>query len=147
MLKVKLLEAGAKAPTVTNPGEDLGYDLYALHDIYIVPGTVHKVRTGIAVEAAYWIAAVVRSGLIIKDRSSMASKGVFTHGGVIDSGYRGEIVVLMSTVNKSSYRINAGDKIAQMIPVPVITDGEIVVVDELTDTSRGENGLGSSGSR
>jgi dUTP pyrophosphatase len=86
----------------------------------------------------------------------MASNGVFTHGGVIDAGYRGEIVVLMSAFAATQFvtagatyvgdpiKIEAGQKIAQMIPVPVLT-GEVVEVDALPPSSRGENGFGSSG--
>lgn len=171
-LKVKLLDPNAKAPTVAHPGEDLGYDLYALEDVVLVAGANPlKVRTGVAVAAykenvhtvlrsnPYDLAAKLREefvierepcGLLIRDRSSMASKGVLTHGGVIDAGYRGEIIVLMSFVDDThgyaGFAIKAGDKIAQAIPVPVLTR-EVEVVDELTSASRGERGFGSSGSR
>lgn len=141
-MKVKLLAAGAKAPTVAHPGEDIGYDLYALENCVLVPGVVQSVRTGISVDATdhYWKPC----GLFVKDRSSMASKGVFTHGGVIDAGYRGEIIVLLDYKAGEPYYITAGDKIAQMVPVPVLT-GEVKVVEDLTKASRGEKGFGSSG--
>jgi dUTP pyrophosphatase len=154
MLKVKILAEGAKAPTVAHPGEDLGYDLYALEEVILVPGMVSKVRTGVAVEAfekrprthyetrfdpPY---TVTPQGLLIRDRSSMASRGIFSHGGVIDAGYRGEIVVLLTSLGHCI--INAGDKISQMIPVPVLT-GDVVVVDDLAEASRGDRGFGSSG--
>lgn len=143
-LKVQLLEQRAKAPTVAHPGEDIGYDLYALEGFTIVPGTVKKVRTGVSVEATD--AEGKPLGLLIKDRSSMAANRVFTHGGVIDPGYRGEIIVLMSYNDGPGTLIGfqPGTKIAQMVPVPILT-GEVEVVDKLTTTSRGEGGFGSTG--
>jgi len=142
MLKVKLLD-GAKAPVCSRPREDLGYDIFALEDIVLLNKVTH-VRTGIFIEGNI---GDVPCGFIIKDRSSMAAKGIFTHGGVIDAGYRGEIVVLMSNINYNQlgdYQIKSGDKIAQLIPIPVWTD-DVIVQDELTETSRGDKGFGSSG--
>src|SRR5271156_2115644 len=107
-LSVKLLDESAKAPTVAHPGEDIGYDLYANQDHTLVPGQVHRVHTGVAVEGE---AGGLPGGFLVKDRSSMASKGVFTHGGVIDSAYRGQIVVLMTTLT-DAYAIRCGDRIA-----------------------------------
>lgn len=139
MLKVKKLDERAIVPTVSNPGEDLGYDLYALENTFISQGTPTKVRTGIA-------AHYEGHGLLIRDRSSMASKGIVVSGGVVDAGYRGEIVVLLTDrLGAEGYVVKAGDKIAQMIPLPVKTHGDIVVVDELPTSSRGDRGFGSSG--
>ncbi len=81
-LSVKLLNGSAKVPTVAHPGEDIGYDLYASQDHTLVPGHVHRVHTGVAVAG---MAGGMPVGFLVKDRSSMAAKGVFTHGGVIDS--------------------------------------------------------------
>lgn len=146
MLKVTKLDPAATLPTVAHPGEDIGYDLYALEDIFVIKGSVVKVRTGIAV-AAFKENSLFQNleplGLLIKDRSSMASKGVFTHGGVIDAGYRGEILVNLSTINLTPYMIVAGAKFAQMVPVPVLT-AEVVEVT-LPPGSRGEKGFGSTG--
>lgn len=144
-LKVKYLEPGALAPTVAHPGEDLGYDLYALDTVCLIPGKITKLRTGIAVEAIDPYGKPL--GLLIRDRSSMAAKGIFTHGGVIDAGYRGEIVVLMTAMGHEIYgakTINAGERIAQMIPVPILT-GSVNVFDELSRADRGDSGFGSSG--
>lgn len=157
MLQVKLLDPRAKAPTVAHPGEDLAYDLYALEDTVLLPGQVTKVRTGVALAAFHFpYESPAGMGLLIRDRSSMASKGIVTSGGVIDAGYRGEIIVLMTnhgdTVSEDEnrnlhwgYRIKAGDKIAQAIPTPVLT-GQVSVVDTLPEASRGDKGFGSSGS-
>ncbi len=139
-LTVKLLDESAKAPTVTHPGEDIGYDLYANQDHTLVPGQVHRVHTGVAVAGE---ASGVPVGFLVKDRSSMASKGVFTHGGVIDSTYRGEIMVLMTTLT-DIYEIRSGDRIAQLVPTPVLT-GTVSASSELAGGSRGSRGFGSSG--
>lgn len=153
-LNVKKLDPRAKLPTVATPGEDLGYDLYALEDVVLDPRVVTKVRTGIAVEAFihdYLTGDFDPAGLFIRDRSSIASQGIFTHGGVVDAGYRGEIIIVMTldalTVLGQPFTpaiIKAGAKVAQMIPVPVLT-GDVVEVVELSPAARGEKGFGSSG--
>lgn len=139
-LRVQLLDEAAKAPTVAHPGEDIGYDLYACRDQTLVPGHVQRVHTGIAVAGE---ADGQPLGFLVKDRSSMAAKGVFSHGGVIDSTYRGEIMVLMSSLSEV-YEIRAGDRIAQLVPTPVLT-GEVVMATELVAGARGGRGFGSSG--
>lgn len=178
MLKVKKLDPRAVLPSVAFAGEDIGYDIFALEDTVLKYGQVTKVRTGIAAQVApdnYKI----KFGLLIRDRSSMASKGIVTSGGVIDFGYTGEIVVLMtnwgdtttfyceskpiqvpiynlrpvqivpiditqSYENVKEYIIHSGDKIAQMIPIPVLT-GTVVEVEELGGGDRGDSGFGSTG--
>ncbi len=143
MLRVKLLESGAKAPVVAHPGEDLGYDVFALEDTVLwARGTV-KVRTGIAVEARH-PHSETPLGLLVRDRSSMAARGVATTGGVIDAGYRGEILVVMTNLSDTAVELKAGDKIAQMIPVPVLT-GAVELVENLEWSARAEKGFGSSG--
>jgi dUTP pyrophosphatase len=89
-------------------------------------------------------------GLLIRDRSSMASSGYAVTGGVIDAGYRGEIVVILTLTDKqledtNYFLIRKGQKIAQMIPLPVLTQGKVEVVEELSPAKRGENGFGSTG--
>jgi dUTP pyrophosphatase len=181
MLEVQLLETGAKAPTVAHAGEDLGYDVFALEDIVLPYGQVVAVRTGIAVAAYKPRYHEVRTGidnvhratlpdheplgLLIRDRSSMALKGVVTSGGVIDAGYRGEIKVLLTNWRGSvdhlallellritgpvpepnhPYVIGAGDKIAQMIPLEVLT-GTVYIKGQLGEAVRGVAGFGSTG--
>lgn len=143
MLRVKLLEAGAQAPKVAHPGEDLGYDVFALEAVTLDPRTTVKIRTGIAVEARDPKTGEPL-GLLVRDRSSMAARGLATTGGVIDAGYRGEILILMTNLGPATLEIAAGEKVAQMIPVPVRT-GAVTVVDTLEDSSRAEKGFGSSG--
>ena len=143
MLRVRLLEAGARIPVVAHPGEDLGYDLFALEDALLAPRATVKVRTGIAVEARH-PATGAPLGLLVRDRSSMAAKGIATTAGVIDAGYRGEILVLMTNLGQAPVELKAGEKIAQMIPVPVLT-GAVEQVASLEDSARAEKGFGSSG--
>jgi dUTP pyrophosphatase len=143
MLRVKLLEQSAKLPVVAHPGEDLGYDLFALEAATLAPRATVKVRTGIAVEARH-PATGAPLGLLVRDRSSMAARGIATTAGVIDAGYRGEILVLMTNLGEIAIELKAGEKIAQMIPVPVLT-GDVKAVENLEDSARAEKGFGSSG--
>jgi dUTP pyrophosphatase len=109
----------------------------------LAPRATARVRTGVAVEARH-PATGQPLGLLVRDRSSMAARGIATTAGVIDAGYRGEILILMTNLGEATLQIAAGDKIAQMIPVPVLT-GEVVTVDSLEDSARAEKGFGSSG--
>jgi len=143
MLRVKLLDPAARMPVVAHPGEDLGYDLFALDGALLAPSATVKVRTGIAVEARH-PGSGVPLGLLVRDRSSMAAKGIATTGGVIDAGYRGEILILMTNLGETAIELKAGEKIAQMIPVPVLT-GTIEAVASLEDSARAEKGFGSTG--
>jgi dUTP diphosphatase len=143
MLRVKILDPAARAPQVAHPGEDLGYDLFALEDAPLEPRMTVRVRTGIAVEARH-PATGIPLGLLVRDRSSMAARGIATTAGVIDAGYRGEILILMTNLGQTPVTLKAGEKIAQMIPVPVLT-GAVEVVDSLQESIRAEKGFGSSG--
>ena len=143
MLRVKLLEKNARTPEVAHPGEDLGYDLFALEGALLEPRTTVKMRTGIAVEARHPKTGAPL-GLLVRDRSSMAARGIATTAGVIDAGYRGEILVLMTNLGESAIELKTGEKIAQMIPVPVLT-GSVETVESLEESARAEKGFGSSG--
>ena len=141
MLRVKLLEAGARLPVVAHPGEDLGYDLFALEGVVLEPRATVRVRTGIAVEARHPETGAPL-GLLVRDRSSMAARGIATTAGVIDAGYRGEILVLMTNLGETAVELKAGEKIAQMIPVPVLT-GPVRGSGNVWKTRRGRRrGLG-----
>jgi len=143
MLRVKLLEAGARAPAVAHPGEDLGYDVFALETVVLGPRATVKVRTGIAVEARDPRTGTAL-GLLVRDRSSMAARGLATTGGVIDAGYRGEILIVMTNLGDAAVELKAGEKIAQMVPVPVLT-GRVELVETLEESVRAAKGFGSSG--
>ncbi len=163
MLKVRLLHPDAKPPTVAHAGSDLGFDLYALEDAVLRPGVIARLRTGIAIEGPEGY------GFILGDRSSMAAKGITYLGGRIDAGYRGEIIVCLMNVNQPqataslsrdahgtidgvtlewsdvSVPICRGDKVVQMSLFRADTGRTIVVVDELSESSRNAQGFGSSG--
>ena len=137
------MEKGARLPVVAHPGEDLGYDLFALEAMVLEPQATVRVRTGIAVEARH-PETDAELGLLVRDRSSMAARGIATTGGVIDAGYRGEILVLMTNLGAAAVELKAGEKIAQLIPVPVLT-GVVEKVEVLEDSARAAKGFGSSG--
>jgi dUTP pyrophosphatase len=138
MLKVKKLSPNAVLPTVAHPGEDIGYDLYSAEDINLPARGAAGVHTGIAIQF------VPTAGGIVKTRSGMAKKRLICNAGVIDAGYRGEIIVLMENLADEPYAIRKGDKIAQLLEHPFMA-GE-VVEDELSEATRGAKGFGSSGS-
>ena len=127
---------------------DAGYDICASEETYLfgrrdLKGASHRagVKTGLHVEIPDGYVGLIR------DRSSMANKVIYTHGGVIDSSYRGEIIVMLDNQNFSAYKILAGQKIAQMVIVPVLTleTEEVSSIDDLEETERGDNGFGSTG--
>ena len=139
-LKVKLLTNTAQLPVKAHTA-DLGYDIFADEDVSLKSGEYKFVSTGISIHCPNG-----KYGFIIKDRSSMAMKGLFTHAGAIDCGYTGEVKVLFHNVNTSMFRydIKKGDKIAQLIPTPVI-GFEVKKVEKLHETHRGNKGFGSTG--
>ena len=142
-LRVRRLQPQARVPAVAHAGEDLGYDVFALEAVLLAPHRTAKVRTGIAVEARHPETGAPL-GLLVRDRSSMAARGVATTGGVIDGGYRGEILIVMTNLGEEPVELKAGEKIAQMVPVPVLT-GQVEEVEELEASAREAKGFGSSG--
>ena len=143
MLRVKLLEDGARLPVVAHAGEDLGYDVFALEGAVLEPHRTVRVRTGISVEARHPETGTAL-GLLVRDRSSMASRGIATTAGVIDAGYRGEVQIVMTNLGLEPVELKAGEKIAQMVPVPVLT-GAVEQVESLEESARLGKGFGSSG--
>jgi dUTP pyrophosphatase len=139
MLKVKKLVSDAYLPKKGRIG-DAGWDLSSVEDIVIPPQSWKLVDTGLGI--------VVPDGTYgrIAPRSGVSTKGISVNAGVIDKTYRGNCKVLLvnhSTTN--SYVIGKGDRIAQLILEKIMDDCEIVEVDELDETIRGDNGFGSSG--
>jgi len=137
MLKVKRLSPDAILPTVAHPGEDIGYDLYSAAELTIPAHGAAGVPTGIAIEF------VPAAGGIVKTRSGLAKKRLMCNAGVIDAGYRGEIIVLMENLGDEPYVVRKGDKIAQLLEHPFLA-GEVMET-ELSDAARGAKGFGSSG--
>jgi len=144
LLKVKLLRAEAKSPTIAHPGEDLGYDIYAAEDVVFEARGAAVVPTGIAIEIVAHTGEPM--GALLRDKSSLAARRLITTAGVIDAGYRGEIKVVMENLSDAPARIAAGDKIANLIPYPVFTDN-VQVVQSLAESSRKAGGFGSSGTK
>ena len=140
-LKVRRLDAGARLPTRAYPG-DAGLDLYALHEHVLEPGERAQVGTGISVEIPDGQAGLVlpRSGLAARHGIALVNAP-----GLIDSGYRGEIrVLLLNTDRRERFTIAPGDRIAQLVLVRVETP-EVTEVDALALSERGAGGFGSSG--
>lgn len=135
--KLRALAIEFAAP---RPG-DAGYDLFSLEE-YLVPPRQHAlVETGLHLE--------IPAGHVglVKDRSSVALAGLHTLAGVIDSSYRGELKILLANLGQEDYRIRRGQKIAQLLVVPVYT-GAVEFVDSLdclSGSARGAGGFGSTG--
>ena len=87
---------------------------------------------------------LLRFGLLYRDKSSMAKKGITVSGGVIDYGYTGELLVMLTNHTGVPFAIYAGEKIVQMIPVPIYANSA-EWVDELGVSDRGDAGFGSTG--
>lgn len=141
-LRFKLLREGARLPSRANLG-DAGLDLYAAHAATVPPsGGRASIGTGLAVEVPPGHAGLVlpRSGLAAKRGVTLANAP-----GLIDSGYRGELRVLLLNADPDrSFEVQPGDRIAQLLLVPII-DAEPLAVDGLSASGRGEDGFGSSG--
>ena len=128
----------ATLPVKAHKG-DLGYDIFSDENKMIAPGERMLISTGISIMSSNG-----KYGFVIKDRSSMAVKGLFSHAGVIDAGYTGEIKVLLHNARTDEYKISKYDKIAQMIPTHVV-DFEVKDVEHHANTTRGDDGFGSTG--
>ena len=144
MTKVNIKKLNEKAVVPTYGSEfSAGADLYACIDdaITIEAGATVLVHTGIAMEIPTGYVGLVfaRSGLASKKGLAPANKV-----GVIDSDYRGEIMVALHNHSTEARVIEAGERIAQIALVPFLS-ADFNVVDELSDTDRGAGGFGSTG--
>ncbi|NTW45792.1 MAG: dUTP diphosphatase [Candidatus Moranbacteria bacterium] len=137
-LEIKRLHPDAVLPMRAHPG-DAGLDLYATEGSALGPGERRIVPTGVAI--------AIPEGYVglIMDRSGLAAKhGITNLGGVIDSGYRGEWKVIMLNTSDEPYEVASGERIAQMLVVPIALP-EVCEVSELDATIRGEGHFGSTG--
>ena len=141
-INIQKLHPRATVPTYGTSGS-AGADLYALLDepLKIESGATEKIRTGIAVEIPEGLAGMLyaRSSIACKQGLAPANKV-----GVIDSDYRGEIVVFLHNHSNEAQYINDGDRIAQLVLTPVWTP-EFNLCEELSSTIRGCGGFGSTG--
>jgi dUTP pyrophosphatase len=133
----KFLHENAQPPRWGKP-DDLALDLTAVEDGFVAPGGRVEIRTGISLEAS------PACGFLVKERSGHARRGLFCLGGVIDPGYRGEVVVLLANIGFREYSWKAGDRIAQIIPI-LHAPATACVADKLSESVRGESGFGSTG--
>ncbi len=140
-IKVRKITERAIIPRYAHPG-DAGMDLFSCESISLLPGERKLIATGIAM--------CIPEGYVglVWDKSGLAANhGLKTMAGVIDAGYRGEIKVLVHNLSGGAYAVEAGSKIAQLLIQPVERGeiAEISGVQELGETSRGDQGFGSSG--
>ena len=138
MIRIKKLTEHAILPKYAHP-DDAGMDLYASETISLQPGERKAIPTGIAM--------AIPTGYVglLWDKSGMASKhGIKTMGGVIDSGYRGEIKIIVHNLSSTGFIFEKGTKVAQMLIQPV-EQKQILEVEELDQTQRGQAGFGSTG--
>lgn len=144
-VKIKKLREGAKIPQ-RGTAEAAGADLYACFDggwIDIAPGDTVMVPTGIAAQIPDGYAGLImaRSGLSVKRDLAPANKV-----GLIDSDYRGEIMVALHNHGALQQTIELNERIAQLVIVPYVK-ADYTEAQELTDTDRGEGGFGSTGKK
>ena len=140
-VKIQRVDPDAFLPEYAHgPAEDAGMDLRALEEAELAPGVVRTVRTGIAIELPAGFEAQVRprSGLALNHSITLPNAPA-----TIDPGYRGEIKVILLNLGREAYRVNRGDKIAQL----VVARYEQVEWEEgdLNSSRRGASGFGSSG--
>ncbi len=137
-INVKKLNPLAKIPSYAHPG-DVGMDLYSIETYALAPGERRVFPVGFALEFPTGYAAIV------KDKSSLPKNfGLHTMGGVFDAGYRGEYNVQLINLGTEPCTIEIGQKIAQLIIIPVAIP-ELVEVAELSESARGTGGFGSTG--
>lgn len=141
-LKVKLLNEEGKVPTYGSE-YSAGMDLYSSEDKVIPSKTTVLISTGISVSWSgeeaqqYYLRIAPRSGLAFKN-------GLFVNAGVVDYDYRGEVKVVIYNSKEVDFEVKKGDRIAQCILEKIIRP-QILQVEELDMTERGEGGFGSTG--
>lgn len=132
-----MLDEGAVMPTRAHP-HDAGLDLYA-RETQIVPAKESATfDTGVHLEIPNRFVG------FLKSKSGLNVKHGITSEGVIDAGYTGSIKVKLYNNSGYDYKVNKGDKISQLVILPIVTP-ELELVDSLSETERGNNGFGSTG--
>ena len=136
-MKVKL-DTGAKMPTKAHE-TDAGFDLYARESKVIPARASATFDTGVHIELPF------RTVGLLKSKSGLNVKFGITSEGVIDVGYTGSIVAKLYNNSFEDYHVKKGDKITQLVIVPLAFVDTLELVDELEEAERGNNGFGSSG--
>jgi len=137
-IKIKKLDKGVELPKYAKE-HDAALDLRTNEEGIIKPGETKTFGTGLAFEIPKGHAGLVW------DRSGLAAKSsIHTMAGVVDSGYRGEIRIVLKNLGSDDFKIEKGMRIAQLVVQPVL-NVNVVEVEELEDTERGATGFGSSG--
>lgn len=136
-LKVRRIHKDAKLPSYGHVG-DAGLDLFSVMECVLKGGEARAISTGIQV--------AIPEGYVglIWDKSGISLKNIHRLAGVVDSGYRGEIKVVLANLNTEAFSVEKGMKIAQMLIQPIVRV-KVVDCEVLDDTSRGQNGFGSTG--
>ena len=140
-LRVARLKEEARLPSRAHDG-DAGLDLYACEPAHLGPGERWSVGTGVAVEVPDG-----HSGLVLPRSGLARDHGIalVNSPGLIDAGYRGELrVLLLNTDPAETFRVEPGDRIAQLVVAPIALP-EPVEVEDLAESLRGGGGFGSSG--
>lgn len=133
-----ILDEGAKMPTRAH-ADDAGLDLYSRENRVIYPHSSATFDTGVHVEIPQWYVGMIKS------KSGLNVKYGLTSEGVLDCGYTGSIRVKLYNHSSEAYTVAAGDKISQLVIMPIIAPELELVKDFGTDTERGDNGFGSTG--
>lgn len=133
-----ILDQGAKMPTRAH-ADDAGLDLYSRENRVIYPHSSATFDTGVHVEIPQWYVGMIKS------KSGLNVKYGLTSEGVLDCGYTGSIRVKLYNHSSEAYTVAAGDKISQLVIMPIIAPELEIVKDFGTETERGDNGFGSTG--
>lgn len=139
-LRFRRIHPDATLPSYAHPS-DAGMDVRSVEDVMIAPGARALVHTGLVMllPPGYEAQVRPRSGLALKHGIT-----VLNTPGTIDSGYRGEVGVILANFGDADFPVKKGDKIAQIVVSPV-SQAEIVETDEVDLTDRGDGGFGSTG--
>ncbi len=137
-LKIKRLHPDAVLPSYAHPG-DAGLDLFCLETFKLSPGEKKSVPTGIAMEIPKGYV-----GLIWDKSGVSALGGIKNLGGVVDAGYRGDIVAILINLSKKTFTFEKGHKMAQLL-IQRVENPQIVEVKAISNTKRGAGKFGSTG--
>lgn len=139
-IKIKKLHSRAILPSYGRPG-DAGMDMHSLEACTLQPGERRVFPVGFALEFSAGYVALV------KDKGSLPNfGGLHTMGGVFDAGYRGEYNVQLINLGDQPYTIEQGQKIAQLVIIPC-AQAQLIEVDELSESERGDGRFGSTGKK